>query len=119
LKPQAYIRYGDDFVLFSASRHGAHHLRQTAGTYLQSDLSLALNSQNNAIVAAKDGLKFLGHAITGNFAVVDKHTTKSILLKVTPRNISSYQALPLVKSAQDRLSWILLDESPENVFDNI
>jgi hypothetical protein len=119
LKPQAYVRYGDDFVLFCPSRRDAYRLRQEAKQYLESELSLKLNPKNDVIVAARNGLKFLGHAITGEFAVVDRHTTRDILLKVTPGNISSYRALPVVKSVRDRWAWILLEESPENVFDNI
>jgi RNA-directed DNA polymerase len=119
LKPQAYIRYGDDFLLFCPNQRLAHTLRDTSASYLQSDLHLSLNPKNDVIVAAKYGLKFLGHAITENFAVVDRHTTKDIMTKVTTRNISSYQALPLIKSAQARLPWILLEEDPKTMFDNI
>jgi len=119
LKPQAYIRYGDDFLLFCPNQRLAHTLRDEAASYLKSSLHLSLNPKNDVVVAGKYGLKFLGHAITKNFAVVDRHTTKDIMTKVNTRNISSYQALPLVKSAQARLAWILLEEAPENTFDNI
>jgi hypothetical protein len=110
LKPQAYLRYGDDFILFCPTRRSAQRLRDEAGNYLQSDLSLRLNPKNDVIVSAKSGLKFLGHDVTADIAVVDKHTTKNILPKITPRNISSYRSLFLAEAVKKQLDWILLEK---------
>jgi RNA-directed DNA polymerase len=110
LKPQAYIRYGDDFVLFCRTRRSAHWLRDEANNYLQSELQLTLNPKNDVIVAAKSGLKFLGHDVKAKSALVDKHTTKKILPKITSRNISSYRSLFLADAVKNRFDWILLEK---------
>lgn len=110
LKPQAYLRYGDDFLLFLASRRHAYIANGRAGDFLQDNLKLTLNPKNDFVFAANEGLKFLGHAITGNFVTVDKHTTNSIIRKIGWQNASSYRALPLVKAAKDQLDWILLEK---------
>lgn len=78
--------------------------------YLTHTLGLSINPKNDIIVSADKGLHFLGHAVTAGFAVVDRHTTTSVLHKVNARNISSYRALPLVKTAKNQLDWILLEK---------
>jgi len=110
LKPQAYIRYGDDFVLFCPSRRSAHWLRDEANNYLQTELNLTLNPKNDVIVPAKSGLKFLGHDVTARSSIVDKHTTKNILPKINSRNISSYRSLFLEEQVKKQLDWILLEK---------
>jgi hypothetical protein len=76
-----------------------------------SKLRLTVNPKNDVVVSSHAGLKFLGHAITKDFAVVDKHTTKSVLAKLDWYNAASYRSLPLVKSVKARMDWILLDRS--------
>jgi RNA-directed DNA polymerase len=67
LKPQAYLRYGDDFLLFYATRRQAHQTREIARAFLKNTLGLTVNAKNNVVVPAKSGLKFLGHTITGDY----------------------------------------------------
>jgi len=110
LKPQAYLRYGDDFVLFCPSRRSAHRLRDEAKNYLRSEMNLALNPKNDVIVTAQSGLRFLGHDVTAELSVVDRHTTKSILPKITSKNISSYRSLFLAEPVRKQLDWILLEK---------
>ncbi len=109
LKPQAYVRYGDDFLLFGPNRQQVFRWRDSAIDYLQSELSLPINPKNDVIVAARDGLHFLGHVVTGNYAMVDKHTTASIVGKIDWHNAASYRALPLVKTTRQSLDWILVE----------
>lgn len=110
LKPQAYLRYGDDFLLFTPTRRATCLTRCQAIEFLANGLNLTVNPKNDAVIGPPLSLKFLGHAVTEDFAVVDKHTTKSILGKTSRRNISSYRALPLVPEAKNQLDWILLEE---------
>ena len=73
-------------------------------------MGLTINHKNDVVVASKAGLKFLGHSISKDFAIVDKHTTKSILKKLDWHNTASYKALPLTKSAKVNMDWILLEK---------
>jgi RNA-directed DNA polymerase len=110
LKPQAYIRYGDDFLLFLPSRRQAYLSHGQATGFLHDNLKLALNPKNDVVVAAHDGLKFLGHNITANFMTVDRYTTRNVLRKAAWHNLSSYRALSLTKAAKNQLDWILLEK---------
>ena len=95
LKPQAYERYGDDFLLFCRTRKQARELRLRAKIFLSSDLGLSLNPKNDIVVPAKTGLKFLGHDITRVSVTVDKHTTKRVIERLNSQNAASYKALYL------------------------
>ena len=110
LKPQAYVRYGDDFVLFFPSGRHAHQARTAAINFLSESLGLTINPKNDVVAASKTGLKFLGHAITKGYAIVDKHTTKSVLNKLDWHNAASYRSLALVRGAKASVDWILLEK---------
>lgn len=110
LKPQAYLRYGDDFLLFLPTRHQAYVASWQAADYLQQTLKLVVNPKNTVIVPASSGLKFLGQAVSDTFSVVDKHTTRRVLGRIAPHNTSSYRSLPLVPAAKNQLDWILLEK---------
>jgi hypothetical protein len=109
LKPQAYLRYGDDFILFCPTRRQAHQARRRAAEFLSQELSLSLNPKNDVVVPA-DTLKFLGHQVDKNEAVVDRHTTASVLRKIDWHNAASYRALPLLNNGKTHLDWILLEK---------
>lgn len=110
LKPQAYVRYGDDFILIAPSRRCAHEFEARAIDFLKHKLGLRLNPKNNVICPVKSGLHFLGHVITSSYVVVDKHTTKSVLGKVNLHNASSYKSLKLVKSAKESINRELVNQ---------
>jgi retron-type reverse transcriptase len=110
LKPQAYLRYGDDFLLFVPTRRQAYLAHGAATDFLRQQLELRVNPKNDVVVPARDGLKFLGHVITDTFLAVDKHTTRLILGRVAPRNISSYRALSLAPEVKNQLDWLLLEK---------
>ena len=115
LKPQAYVRYGDDFLLFCETRKHARELRFQAETFLVDELGLSLNSKNDIIVRSSDGLKFLGHDITRDKAIVDKHTSERVPDKLNIQNVASYKALYLDDSTKEQIDWILL----QKVFDEM
>ena len=110
LKPQAYLRYGDDFILFAATRHQARSYRTASQDFLQKSLKLRINPRNDVVIAASAGLHFLGHVITTGYVMVDKHTTKSVLRKLNSQNIHSYKSLKLVAAARKELDWLMVEE---------
>ena len=109
LKPQAYLRYGDDFLLFYPNSRQAHQAREKAGEFLKNDLDLKLNPKNDVVIPARSSLKFLGHTITGETLAVDEYTTRRVLKRIDHHNASSYRALYLLKEVRNGLDWILLD----------
>ncbi len=110
LKPQAYLRYGDDFILFAKNRHQTRQYQVQATDFLKNNLNLSINPKNNIIVKASDGLHFLGHIITSSNLVVDKHTTKAVLSKINARNIASYKSLKLDQPSKNQLDYLMLDD---------
>jgi hypothetical protein len=117
LKPLAYARYGDDAVFFCQNRRQAREFRQKSVEFLSETLKLTINPKNDVIVPAQSGLHFLGHAITAEYAVVDRHTTKSALQKVSLNNVASYKSLKLVKWPKRQIDHLVLDElTKENLF---
>jgi hypothetical protein len=85
--------------------------------FLKNHLNLSINSKNNVICRANSGLKFLGHVVTGCYTVVDKHTTRAIMDRVSLNNAASYSSLPLVEYAKDSLNYAILEEV-ERILDN-
>ncbi len=113
LKPLSYLRYGDDFVLFCSTRRSAHQMRADSEKYLASRLGLSLNPKNDVVVPVSGGLHFLGHVITKEFVVTDRHTSRSALTKVSYHNLASYRALNLAKNVKKQLNWKVIDEISE------
>lgn len=113
LKPLAYVRYGDDMVLWCRTRGQAEQLRRQATDFLASQLYLAVNPKNDVIVPPGAGLHFLGHAVTSSYIVVDRHTTAAVLQKSHSRSVASYKALLLANTPKRQLDWLLIDEIEE------
>lgn len=113
LKPLAYVRYGDDVVLWARDYQTAHRFHRNATQYLATVLGMNINPKNNIICQARRGLHFLGHVITQQYIVVDKHTTKATLQKSSSRSIASYKSLKLASVPKKQLDWQLLDELEE------
>jgi hypothetical protein len=98
------------FAIFCPTLRSAYNSRKLAASFLRDNLGLTINPKNDFVVSSQSGLKFLGHNITKDFAVVDKHTTKSVLSKLDWHNAASYRALLLAATDKASLDWILLEE---------
>jgi retron-type reverse transcriptase len=108
LKPLAYLRYGDDFILICKTRKQAYEQRLRSKEFLQTELGLSLHQTNDVVVAVKQGLHFLGHVITSKFLVVDKQTSKIAVAKVSIKNVASYRSLLLLEVLHEEINWELL-----------
>ena len=109
LKPLAYIRYGDDTLIFARTRHQANKFREIAANFLKSELKLTVNPRNDAIFRANQQIRFLGHIITEKSVVVDSRTTQAVLAKVNLRNLASYKSLHLAKWPKRQLDFLAAD----------
>jgi retron-type reverse transcriptase len=115
VKPLAYVRYGDDAILLLPNRATARVAHTKSRDFLNSSLKLTINPKNDAIFAANQPLHFLGHVITREYIIVDRHTTNRALQKANLSNIASYKALKLVKWSKRQLDWQFLDEITETI----
>jgi RNA-directed DNA polymerase len=111
LKPLAYLRYGDDFILFASTRRNAHLTRRLAEAWLNANLDLKINPNNNIVCASKQGLHFLGHVIYSDSCTVDKYTSRTIISKLQINNAASYKSLKISPEAQDQINYHLFNKS--------
>jgi hypothetical protein len=110
LKPLAYMRYGDDFIIFVHNEHLAKEYRNRAQEFLNIKLGLFLHKSNDIIVNSRDGLHFLGHWIYQDGAVIDDASQERLLKRLNGANAASYQALELPTTLRKQLPWILEQE---------
>jgi retron-type reverse transcriptase len=93
LKPLAYLRYGDDFIVLSNDRKKLRLIRTLAINYLKDNLQLQINCKNDIIIKARQGLHFLGCNIYPNGKILKKRNVRRIEQKLNFRNISSYYGI--------------------------
>ena len=92
LKPLAYVRYGDDFLLFANAQNKALTYQSLGAKFLNNELHLKLHNLNNLIVQAKKGLRYLGVVSYSNGKTLSNGTFKQILDKTTLLNQDTYKA---------------------------
>ena len=107
IKPLAYLRYGDDFVMFM-SREQAHEAQNTAEKWLDEALRLPVHPTNDVVAETKHGLFFLGHTIYPYSPLsVEARMYKKIIANVDMRTIASYKAMHVPRRKAALLPWLL------------
>jgi len=118
IKPRAYIRYGDDFIIISEKVEKLKEIREATVSFLEENLLLKINSESDIIVKAKWGLKFLGVKIYPKGRRLNDRNLQRIHDRISLKNISSYAGL-LKKHSNARkikyFNWLLL----ENFFNDV
>ena len=111
MKPLAFVRYGDDFVLFMPSEQAAVDAQRIATIWLLDNLRLRVHHQkNNAIFRTHQGLYFLGHRVYPfSPIVIDKAMREKVKRDINTQNIASYQAMHLPRKDRKQLPWLVLD----------
>lgn len=108
LKPLAYLRYGDDFIMFFKNREEAGLAGEIATRWLQDKLKLTVHPANNFIFKASWGLHFLGHRLYPNAVpTIDKTMRAKIRRDVSIRNVNSYRSMKLTQKQHKELSWLI------------
>lgn len=117
IKPLAYVRYGDDFVLFVPGPDDAVRARAAAREWLQIHLRLRLHAKNDWILPARRGLHFLGHRIYPLAPVtISKDLRAKVERSLDRHNAGSYQAMYLSRQQRRRVPWILLDSGSQTLY---
>jgi len=88
-----YLRYGDDFVIFTNNRDEAVEHRKLMQTFLHDKLSLTLHARNDVIFPCSKGLKFLGCMLYPTHRCLQKRVWYRVLTHTDRYNISSYSGL--------------------------
>jgi hypothetical protein len=106
LKPLAYIRYGDDFVLFCRTKIETEQAR-AMGIERLNQLGLRINEAQDRTIRSWQGLHFLGHIVNENGAIISRKTRNLMFRRVDLRSISSYSSLKLSKKTKEKLPWLI------------
>lgn len=106
IKPQAYIRYGDDFLLISKDLSHLNFCREHLTIFLDQVLKLTVHSKNNIVVSARAGVHFLGCDIYPTGRRLRKRMYNRIKQRLNFTNSSSYRALLLKHSKNKMIKWL-------------
>ncbi|NLG06958.1 hypothetical protein GX553_00695 [Candidatus Peribacteria bacterium] len=112
LRSKHYLRYGDDFMLFTDDRDAAIEYRERAEEFLREKLSLHLHSRNDVIFPCMKGAKFLGCWLYPQKRHLQARVWHRALRRVNKRNIASYNGLIHAHSDRDSMhhfDWHVLD----------
>lgn len=101
-----YVRYVDDFVLFSNDKMELHGWRCEIERYLQS-LRLRVHPTKTKIFQSKEGVEFLGHRVFPSHRLLKKANVRAFRKRLRSMQIEYGQGLITVAKVRDRLrSWI-------------
>ena len=116
LKPLAYVRYGDDFLLFARTENEAIKFQSNAAAWLFDNLRLKLHARNNIIIQPKQGIHILGHWIyPKHHLIVDKAMRRKMYMNLTTSNASTYKSMKIPKRTQNIMSHILTPKIREKL----
>jgi hypothetical protein len=93
LKCKYYIRYADDFVIFSQNKEYLTSLILHISRFLSKRLYLELHHDKVFIKTIASGIDFLGLVHFPDYRVLRTATKRRILAKVNTSNLSSYLGL--------------------------
>lgn len=93
LKPMAYLRYGDDFILIDQDFQKLESSRALATEFLEKTLKLKVNPKSDILMKAENGLKFLGVWIWPSGKTLTQRNLTRIKSRLNLRNVSSYRGL--------------------------
>ena len=106
IKPLAYVRYGDDFIIICPTEVDLRRARKF-GTEKLSQLGLNVNGTQDKIVRSWQGLHFLGHIVTKDGSVISRKTKNLMLRRINLQNVSSYASLKTDKEVERAIPWLV------------
>ena len=109
---KAYLRYGDDFVIFSRDKDSLLQIKAQVIDFIETKLKLDLHLKNNLVVETKHGLKFLGVIMYPNGRILSKRNQIRIKDRINLRNSGSYWGVISQHGATEKVKdfqWNLLN----------
>ncbi|MGY4884187.1 MAG: reverse transcriptase domain-containing protein [Nanobdellota archaeon] len=118
LKPKAYMRYGDDFLIFENDRQFLEEIKKKATSFLNKKLYLSINTKNDILVKTKQGIHFIGVDIFPFGRKLKKRNWRKVINNLNEKNFSSY--LGLVKKHSNRkkikeINWRIYSKIEGNI----
>ncbi len=93
LKPQFYLRYGDDFIIIAPSRVILENIRLQTLFFLKNSLGLEINRKNDIILSMRLGIHFLGVEIYPTGRRLKAKNWSRLQNKLNQCNMASYYGL--------------------------
>jgi retron-type reverse transcriptase len=93
LRPRAYVRYGDDFVLWCENELMAREARAAGEGFLKDYLRLAINAKHDRVQPASTVLPYLGVDLWPEGRRLQPRVGSRIGQRLDTRNLASYRAL--------------------------
>ncbi len=106
LQPKAYLRYGDDFLLFELNGKDLQRMQKEATAFLSNELKLTMHAKNNLIVKARHGLKFLGVELWSSVRRLSKRNKVRIGTRLNLRNTPSYHGVIAKHGSPKLQKWL-------------
>lgn len=113
IKPLAYLRYGDDFIIIEIDLNRLHQIKGKSTKFLKEKLRLEINAKSDIIVRAKQGIRFLGVEIFPKGRRLNDRNWRRAESRLNSANISSYSGLVKKHSKGKRIKefdWIILEK---------
>lgn len=113
LKPQAYLRYGDDFILIERNKERLLGLKAVATEFLKNHLKLLIHPACKKIFKAKHGLKFLGVIVRPWERLLNRRNLQRSRCQLNVRNAASYRGMILkhgMTQEQKEFSWRICEK---------
>lgn len=118
VKPLAYLRYGDDFIVTANNLDQLHQIREEVAKFLNEKLRLDINAKNDIIVKVKWGIRFLGVEIFPNGRRLNKRNWRRVKSRLNLANIPSYSGLVGKHNKEKRIkefNWIILEKLNQEI----
>ncbi len=93
LKAKYYIRYADDFVIFSNNKKDLQTLLMKIRIFLSLNLNLELHPNKVSINTLGSGIDFLGWVHFSRHRVLRTVTKRRMMKKVNEKNVISYRGM--------------------------
>jgi RNA-directed DNA polymerase len=93
IKPKAYLRYADDFILIESDLKKLKSFNFEIKEFLKKKLRLSVNFKSDKIIKVRQGLKFLGVKLWYSGRILNKRNFFRIQKRLNLNNISSYSGL--------------------------
>ncbi len=93
LKPQAYLRYGDDFVVIEPDSQKLENFRTKTIKFLNEKLKLQINPKSDRVMKAYNGLKYLGVKLWPSGRTLTKRNFSRTKKRLETNNCASYSGL--------------------------
>ena len=106
LKTEAYLRYGDDFILFEMDKEELENMRAKTIGLQSNELKLPLHPKNDLIFKAKHGLKFLGTELWSSGRRLSKRNKVRIDNRLNLRNTPSYHGVISKHGGSKMSKWM-------------